>query len=110
MNPPTVEGWHTGFEWIDSGTLSERIGFVEQRFGNQESPGISEMVKRIGSLDNTPVKLVESCLEVLGSIQVREDTYKSLVAYASELKKLNTDSGLHNLLQMTASTVDYQFA
>ena len=25
LNPPTVEGWHTGSEWIDSGTLSERI-------------------------------------------------------------------------------------
>ncbi|MEK7814333.1 MAG: DUF1800 domain-containing protein, partial [Chloroflexota bacterium] len=25
MNPPTVEGWHTGREWIDSGTLVERI-------------------------------------------------------------------------------------
>ena len=22
MNPPTVEGWHTGREWIDSGTWS----------------------------------------------------------------------------------------
>ena len=21
LNPPTVEGWHTGKEWIDSGTL-----------------------------------------------------------------------------------------
>ena len=27
MNPPTVEGWHTGHEWIDSGTLVERINF-----------------------------------------------------------------------------------
>ena len=24
LNPPTVEGWHTGKEWIDSGTLVER--------------------------------------------------------------------------------------
>ena len=28
MNPPTVEGWHTGHEWIDSGTLVERINFA----------------------------------------------------------------------------------
>src|SRR5262245_20172375 len=25
MNPPTVEGWHTGKEWIDGGTLNERV-------------------------------------------------------------------------------------
>ena len=110
MNPPTVEGWHTGFEWIDSGTLSERIGFVEQRFGNLESPGITAMVERVGSLDDTPTKLVESCLDILGGIKVKDDTYKSLVEYASELKEMKTASGIHNLLQMTASTVDYQFA
>ena len=110
MNPPTVEGWHTGFEWIDSGTLSERIGFVEQRFENVESPGISEMVKRVGTLDDSPTELVESCLDLLGGIQVKNETYKSLVEYASTLKEMKTDSGVHNLLQMTASTVDYQFA
>ena len=27
-NPLTVEGWHTGQEWIDSGTLVERINFT----------------------------------------------------------------------------------
>ena len=27
LNPPTVEGWHTGKEWIDGGTLTERINF-----------------------------------------------------------------------------------
>ena len=38
MNPPTVEGWHTGHEWIDSGTLSERVGFVESQLrGHQEA-------------------------------------------------------------------------
>ena len=25
MNPPSVEGWHTGAEWIDSGSLVRRI-------------------------------------------------------------------------------------
>ena len=34
MNPPTVEGWHTGREWIDSGTLVERINFVSDQVGN----------------------------------------------------------------------------
>ncbi|MCI0440584.1 MAG: DUF1800 domain-containing protein, partial [Chloroflexi bacterium] len=27
-NPPTVEGWHTGHEWIDGGTLNERVNFA----------------------------------------------------------------------------------
>ncbi|GIT44037.1 MAG: hypothetical protein Ct9H300mP11_19730 [Chloroflexota bacterium] len=33
MNPPTVEGWHTGREWIDSGTLVERINFASDLLG-----------------------------------------------------------------------------
>jgi uncharacterized protein (DUF1800 family) len=28
LNPPSVEGWHTGKEWIDGGTLVQRINFT----------------------------------------------------------------------------------
>ena len=38
MNPPTVEGWHTGGEWIDSGTLVERINFAADQVGNLDLP------------------------------------------------------------------------
>ena len=119
MNPPTVEGWHTGHEWIDSGTLSERIGFVESQFEDLNKPGVREMVERAGSLDDDPSQLVSRCLDLLGGIRVSEQTYESLVAYATELSRMthvpDTDPesdesvGVHNLLQMTASTVDYQF-
>lgn len=114
MNPPTVEGWHTGHEWIDSGTLSERIGFVERQFEDISKPGVKSMVERAGSLDDDPTQLVDRCLDLLGGISVSEQTYDSLVAYARELRSIeNGDEegsvGVHNLLQMTASTVDYQF-
>ena len=113
MNPPTVEGWHTGHEWIDSGTLSERVGFVERQFEDLSKPGVRDMVDRVGSLDDDPSQLVDRCLDLLGSINVSEQTYDSLVAYAKELSSIENDVegsvGVHNLLQMTASTVDYQF-
>ena len=110
MNPPTVEGWHTGSEWIDSGTLSERIGFVEKQFADPAKPGVSEMVGRVGSLDDNPSELVDRCLDLLGAVNVRDETYQSLTDYARELKELEDSAGVHNLIQMTASTVDYQFA
>ncbi len=114
MNPPTVEGWHTGHEWIDSGTLSERIGFVESQFEDISKPGVRDMVERVGSLDDDPSQIVDRCLDILGGINVSESTYDSLVAYARELNSLGGDDdgsvGVHNLLQMTASTVDYQFS
>ena len=114
MNPPTVEGWHTGHEWIDSGTLSERVGFVESQFQDISKPGVRDMVERVGSLDDDPAKLVDRCLDILGGITVSEQTYGSLVAYARELGSIEDNDeensvGVHNLLQMTASTVDYQF-
>ena len=111
MNPPTVEGWHTGHEWIDSGTLSERIGFVESQFEDVSKPGVREMVERVGSLDDDPNQLVDRCLDLLGGITVSKQTYESLIDYASELGGMKSDEsvGVHNLLQMTASTVDYQF-
>lgn len=110
MNPPTVEGWHTGFEWIDSGTLSERVGFVEQQFSDPNKPGVHEMLERAGSLDEDPNQLVNRCLDLLGGIKVREETRKSLVEYTNELKNGKEGAGVHNLIQMIASTVDYQFA
>ncbi len=113
MNPPTVEGWHTGHEWIDSGTLSERVGFVESQFEDISKPGVADMVERIGELDAEPSELVDRCLDILGGIAVSEQTYASLVDYAQELRDIkdeNDEVGVHNLLQMTASTVDYQFA
>ena len=114
MNPPTVEGWHTGHEWIDSGTLSERIGFVEGQFQDVAKPGVRDMVERAGSLDDDPSQLVDRCLDILGGIHVSPKTYDSLVDYARELGSIDSDDegasiGVHNLLQMTASTVDYQF-
>ena len=114
MNPPTVEGWHTGHEWIDSGTLSERIGFVESQFEDLTKPGVRDLVERVGSLDDDPAQLVERCLDLLGGIHVSEATYESLIEYATELNGMTPihpdwGVGVHNLLQMTASTVDYQF-
>jgi Protein of unknown function (DUF1800) len=115
LNPPTVEGWHTGHEWIDSGTLSERIGFAERQFADRSKPGIQDIVTRAGSLDDEPSQIVDRCLDVMGAIQVSEPTYEALVTYTKELQGMQHNGGqetpgVHNLLQMIASTVDYQFA
>ena len=51
----------------------------------------------------------------MGGINVSDTTYKSLVAYTKELQNVEGEEdsdavGVHNVLQMLASTVDYQFA
>ena len=39
LNPPSVEGWHTGSEWINSGSLMSRINFVAEQVGNTVAAG-----------------------------------------------------------------------
>ena len=119
LNPPTVEGWHTGHEWIDSGTLSERINFAEKQFSDASKPGIQEILQRAGSFDEDPASLVSRCLDLMGGVRVSEETHRSLVEYANELNAYGKASSIEddeqkvdvlNLLQMIVSTVDYQFA
>ena len=114
LNPPTVEGWHTGHEWIDSGTLSERINFASQEFQDTNKPGVKDIIERTGSLDEEPCQLVDRCLDVLGGIQVSSDTYSELTEYVNSLKKQNAresdSANISDLIQMIVSTVDYQYA
>ena len=69
LNPPSVEGWHTGKEWINSGSLMARINFVAEQVGNQSLPGVKAIINRLkakGTL--SPEQLVESCLDLLGPV------------------------------------------
>ena len=61
LNPPTVEGWHTGREWIDSGTLVERINFTADQVGNINHSGVKNIINRLSSVGPvlTPEQLVE---------------------------------------------------
>ena len=53
-NPPGVEGWNWGTDWLDSGTLVERVNFASEEIGDTDKPGVRAMVERIGS-DNAPL-------------------------------------------------------
>ena len=114
LNPPTVEGWHTGSEWIDSGTLSERINFASRAFADMEAPGVRDIVQRVGSLEGNPDDLLEKCLDVLGGIEVSSATNSELLEYATgliEQEKVERGSAdISDLIQMIVSTVDYQYA
>ena len=49
LNPPTVEGWHTGREWIDSSYLIERVNFSAQMISDISAPGTEAIINRIAS-------------------------------------------------------------
>ena len=121
FNPPTVEGWHTGKEWIDSGALVERINFAADRVGNLENPGIRGIADRLGSKGGsmTPGQLVDDCLELAGPVQVSSASREGLVAFAAKDGEIKCsapeereafDRRVSGLLQMIVSLREYQFA
>ena len=47
FDPPSVEGWHTGKEWVNSGSFINRVNFMSEQFKNINSPGIIDTIKRL---------------------------------------------------------------
>ena len=81
MNPPTVEGWHTGYEWIDGGALNERVNFAVNQFNDLNSPGFKAIMANLG--DTLKAKdILDECLESLGCIDVQKSTRETLAKYA----------------------------
>ena len=85
LDPPSVEGWHTGEEWITSGSLVDRVNFAAQRLGDNSKPGVKRLVNRVSSTTDSsnPTELVDACLDVLGPMDVSDDTRSLLVGVAS---------------------------
>ena len=121
FDPPTVEGWHTGHEWIDGGTLNERVNFAVNEVGDLNKPGIGELIERMGaeSAACPPAELVERSLELAGPVEVSDDTRAGLLRYAEAAGELRFDSDdaredsathIGRMLQLIVSTREYQMA
>ena len=119
-NPPTVEGWHTGKEWIDSGTLVERINFTSDQVGNIEQPGIQSIISKLGGEGDviSSQRLVDGCLRLLGHYELPEETHSMLVAHLEQghEKGGGVQTGTHEFaqkvgqtLQLIAATQEYLF-
>ena len=120
LNPPSVEGWHTGQEWINSGSLMARINFVAQLVGDPSLPGVRAIIDRLkakGTL--SPEQLVDGCLDLLGPVEVGADTRRELVDQAKEWGKISwdreasaqtADKRVGEMLQLIVATREYQFA
>ena len=112
-NPPSVEGWHTGTDWLDSGTLVERINFASKQIGDATKPGIGSMVDRIASemqKSDSPEMLVDACLEEVGALAINEDTRRILVEFSGRGSRGEHRQHIADLLRMVAATQEFQRA
>ncbi|MCI0799165.1 MAG: DUF1800 family protein, partial [Chloroflexi bacterium] len=117
LNPPSVEGWHTGKEWIDGGTLLRRINFIADYVGDVSYPGIQDIVQKLVAQGPTmtPEGLVEGCLRLLGHYEVADETRQNLVEHAQKSGDLSTDTRefpkhVATMLQLIVATKEYLYA
>ena len=120
LNPPSVEGWHTGAEWINSGSLMRRVNFTAELVGDVSRPGIRNMVDRlIAQGDTSPEAVVNSCLDLMGPLEVNPESHVELVGFATEGGDFywSSEDGIEKstvrvseLLQLIVSLREYQYA
>ncbi|MFN8524566.1 MAG: DUF1800 domain-containing protein [Chloroflexota bacterium] len=117
MNPPSVEGWHTGKEWIDTGILVERVNFASAQVGDASRPGIRRIIERLrqrGVL--SPSQLVDAAFDLLGPIRPTARTRAALTAHAEKAGPLDLANGgaaaeqrVTEMLQMVVATREFQW-
>ncbi|HEU0020207.1 MAG TPA: DUF1800 domain-containing protein [Dehalococcoidia bacterium] len=120
LNPPSVESWHTGEEWIDGGALVRRVNFAAKYLSDTRSPGINSIVERFkaqGTL--SPAQCVDQCLDLLGPLEIGDVTRQELVRQAGEGGDIRWDSEtaardaerrIGATLALIAASREYQFA
>ena len=120
MDPPTVESWHTGAEWVDSGTLTDRVNFAVEHIGDINSIGIQDIVHRIKTMGTkvSPEDFVNRCLDLLGNMEVDSKTHQGLLEFANSVGELQFRNAEENqqslqkirqMLQLAVSCPEYQF-
>ena len=121
LDPPSVEGWHTGVEWITTGSLVDRVNFVVSQFADIDQPGVRSIIDRVVAQGDriSPEGLVSSCLDIIGPLSVSEDTRQELLAHASQGGELRSEANGENrasalrvseMLQLVVSTREFQLA
>ena len=120
MMPLTVEGWLTGQAWIDGGTLNERVNFAVDEVADPEKPGVRDIIERVASNGGSlsPDEFVDKSLDLVGPIEVGDETRQELLEYATsegDLKfgtsedKERSEGRVVKMVQLIVSSREFQF-
>jgi len=119
LDPPSVEGWHTGSEWINTATLMARVNFAARQFADVDKTGVRAIIERIRAQGPrlSPAQLVDACVDLMGPLTVAESTRQELMAHAAVEGDLHfgTDdtaaaARVRDMLQLIVSMREYQLA
>ncbi len=119
LDPPSVEGWHTGPEWINSATLMSRVNFASQQFADANRPGVRAIIDgvRAQGARLSPGAVVDACLDLMGPLSVAPRTRQQLVDHLAAAGDIDFQTHgasaaerIRDLLQLIVATREYQLA
>ena len=87
FNPPSVEGWHQGLEWIETGSLTERVNFASQQLGDSQRSGVKRIIGNVIRDEDeylTAESYVDRCLDELGALEASSNIRDTLVQFADD--------------------------
>jgi uncharacterized protein (DUF1800 family) len=117
LNPPSVEGWHVGKEWIDTGILVERVNFAAGEVGDTTKPGVRRILERLAAMGElSPERFLDACLDLMGPVEARETTRNALYEFALKGGPLRlgtaddsaAEQRVGELLQLIVATREFQ--
>jgi uncharacterized protein (DUF1800 family) len=117
LDPPSVEGWHTGKEWINTASLMTRVNFAAQQFADATRPGVKTIIDavQVQEPNVSPERLVDTCLDLLGPLTISPRNRQELLDYAAADGDVHVGEGhtvarVTSLLQLIVALPEYQFA
>ena len=119
LNPPSVEGWHTGVEWINSGSLMRRVNFTADLVGDTSRPGVQNIISRLKAQgDLNTEAFVDTCLDLMGPLELSQETRQELIDHANIFGDLawggnqeeSASGRVSEMLQLIVSLRDYMYA
>ncbi len=123
LNPPSVEGWQGGSEWINTGSYVQRVNFASLVLNSPDKSGIRAIIERIEAMSGgqpmSAERVVDAVLDILGPLPVLDSTRQGLVEYASKWgdfdfaeaeSALEAEKNIVTLIQLVVTTQEYQLA
>jgi uncharacterized protein (DUF1800 family) len=116
LDPPSVEGWNTGAEWINSGSLLARINFVADRVADTSLPGVKNIISQMKADGvSTPEQLVDASLDSMGFLEISDETRQQLLDHARDggnmdwSKEDAAGTRIGEMLALVGATTEFQF-
>ena len=104
LNPTSVEGWQGGEEWINTGSVIERINFCSDVLGDSKKVLVRKILKRNPQKED----LLRISCEELGYFELHESTKKELISYINDSEFMIDEEYAGILIKLIVSSREFQ--